>query len=778
LSRLFIIIAVIISITALVQAQDGQGNLSRDTENGLWNNVISAVEVEGVQSADTFLVINSSGLVPGDLLNPGVVQDAVKDVYGLGLFSDVQIDASSFKNGVKVIIKVTEFPKLRKLKLSGNKDIKAKKIKESLSLFEGRLVSPEEIQNNIEKIKNLYSEKGHLLADVAVKRIPVEDSIGQADIEFDISEGKKVKIEGITFSGNQRFPDSKLRGKMSTKQKSFFRSGNFNRDKYLDDKDKVIDFYKNEGYIDAVILDDTIWYSQDMTRMFINIDLQEGSRYYFGDMTWEGNSIIGNDKFQKGMKIKPGTIFNQKKYDETIANFHELYQDEGYWYAQIDEKTIPRGDTLDFHLTVTENKPVHIRLVNVENNQKTMEKVIRREIIVKPGTVFKRSILTRSLRDLMVLNFFSNIEPGWDILPDGDIDLKLKVTEKETGQFSIGAGYSAVDKFVATIGLGVPNLFGTGQTATIDAQLGSRRTTFSLSYLEPWLLDTPTSLSLSLYNQDRDWYSWFTERRTGGDIEIGRRLRWPDNYFRIYGGYRLERVDYRNISSTYISENQGNPFSVDKQNWPLTTSAMSLSLVRDSRDLSQFATKGSIITWKGELAGTPILGGSWNYFQQSVTAEYYKTMFWKVVLMGRAKYGSMGGIYHGDDDIPYGERFAPGGVQSDGVIRGYDDGLVGPFNSSGAFLKGRFELIYNLELTIPISEQQFYIILFADAGNSYLERKSIHLFNHYYRSIGPGFRVLIPMVGIMGFDFGYALDGAERGYKGHWKTHFQIGRGF
>jgi outer membrane protein insertion porin family len=146
--------------------------------------------------------------------------------------------------------------------------------------------------------------------------------------------------------------------------------------------------------------------------------------------------------------------------------------------------------------------------------------------------------------------------------------------------------------------------------------------------------------------------------------------------------------------------------------------------------------------------------------------------------MGRVRYGAMGGIYHGNQDIPYTDRFAPGGVDPDGTIRGYDDGLVGPFDKNGAFLRGRFELLYNLELTIPVSEQQFYVLLFADAGNAYLTRDDIHLTRGYVRSFGPGFRVLIPLVGIMGFDFGYALDSVNGSKKGVWKTHFQIGRGF
>lgn len=772
--RCRLILALALLSAVLAKAQTGQMSEPGGATSLPENATITTVTVDGIYSADTFLVVNSSGLIPGDRLTPGLIQDAIKGVYALGLFSDVQIDVSPDRNGVALMIKVVEYPKLRQLSFSGNKKIKKDKLKESLTLFEGRLVSPEAVKNSIEKIKSLYAEKGYLLVEVNTEQKPVEGDSNMVDLKFDLNEGQKVKVAHITFSGNTHFTDKKLRGQMSTKQKSLFRGGGFDREKYLADKDKVVEFYKDHGYIDAYVTGDSIRYSADSTRMSIDIGLSEGDIYYFGNIGWEGNKIFTDPKLKDTIKFKPSQIYSQKKYDETLAKMHEMYQDEGYWYANIEEKTSARQETLDFHLTITENDPVHIRLVNIEGNDKTKEKVIRRELTIKPGTVFKRSVLGRSLRELMVLNFFSNVEPGWDILPNGDIDLKIKVSEKETGQFSVGAGYSQVDKLVGTIGVGIPNLFGTGQTATLDLELGGRRNTFSLSYLEPWLLDTPTSVSTSVYLQDRQWYNWFNERRTGGDVQVGRRLRWPDSYFRVYTGYRLEQVNYLDITQEYKDNNIDNPYSVDKQNWPLTTSSASLTILRDSKDLAQFATRGSVVSMRNELAGS-VLGGSWNYFKQVYTTEYYKTLFWKVVLMGRAKFGQMAGLHKVDGDIPYSERFAPGGVDPDGTIRGYDDGQVGPRDYRGAFLRGRFELIYNLELTIPISEQQFYIVLFADAGNSYLSLKDIKPFKRYYRSAGPGFRVLIPLVGIMGFDFGYPFDGLD---KGRWKTHFQIGRGF
>jgi outer membrane protein insertion porin family len=767
-------IAAVLCLAASARAQPEAGSGLDDLGGGIWQRTIVSVDIEGIHSADTFLVLNSSALVPGEIVTPGLVQDAIKGVYGLGLFSEVGIDADPAEAGVKLTIKVKEYPRLNDLKFSGNKKIKTKKFKETITLFEGRLVSPKEKKNNIERIKSMYAEKGYLLVNIETEQSEVEDQAGLVDLEFKIAEGEKVRVGKITFSGNRIFTDKKLRGKMSTKQKGFFRSGSFDEEKYLEDKDKIIGFYKKEGYIDAVILGDSIWYSENKTRMFVEIELREGERYYFGSLTWEGNTLFPDEDFRKRVKFKEGQVYNQEKFDETLFKFHEMYQDQGYWYAQFDEENNARGDTLDFHWNITENDPVHIRLINIVGNTKTHEKVIRRELLIKPKTIFKRSILGRSLREVMILNFFADVTPDWDVLPNGDIDLKIKVEEKPTGQFSVGAGYSAVDKVVGTIGLGVPNLFGTGQTATLNLDLGKNRSTFDISYLEPWFLDTPTSLSGNLYLQERNWYNWFTERRIGGSVRVGRRLRWPDNYFRIFSGYRLELVDYPKINDSYIDSNLNNPYSVDKQDWPLITSSASLTILRDSRDLPLFPTSGSVVSWRGELGGT-FLGGDWNYLKQIYSAEYYRTVFWKVVTMIRAKYAEIDGIYHGEDDIPYTERFAPGGVDPDGTIRGYDDGRVGPYDRNGAFLRGRFELIYNFELTVALADQQFYILLFADAGNAYRNLKDIRLFKRYYRSVGPGFRIVIPLIGIMGFDFGYAFDGLQRD---RWNTHFQIGRGF
>lgn len=744
--------------------------------NDYYGSTIASVKLSETAAADSFLVFNASGLVPGEIITAGKVQDAIKNIYALGIFSDVAIKGKKVSGGVELLIEVEAYPRVSEIRFEGNKKLKEKTLKKTVTIYEGRIVSPGTVKSNVGRLMDLYEDKGYLLARVESEVTPDEKQPDRVVLTFKIDEGRKVKIKDITFSGNSFFDDDKLRSKMSTKRKSFFRSGSFDSEEYREDKQKIVDFYKKEGFIETVVTGDSIWYSDDFKWLYIKLYVTEGERYYFGEFTWEGNTLFTDDEIASVFKVKEGQKYNQEKYDETLFKLHELYQDEGYWYSQIDDKKTPHDNTLDVHFKITENDPVYVRMIHVEGNTKTKDKVIRRELKVKPNTIFKRSVLGRSLRDVMILNFFGNVTPDWNILDNGDIDLIVKVEEKPTGQFQMGAGYSARDKIIGTLGLGFPNFLGGGQTVSFDVEFGKIRNTFNISYFEPWLFDTPTSLGLSIYVQERRWYDWFTEGRRGGSLRVGRRLRWPDNYFKLFTSYRLEELKYFDIEQSYMDKYKDIPYSVDKIDWPQRTSSMSLTIERDSRDLAMFATKGSVVYWSGELAGT-FLGGYWNFWKQIVGTEYFYTPFWKFTFVLKGKWGIMNGIYEGDKDVPYSERFTPGGTDPDGVIRGYPDSQVGPRSLDGGYLGGRGEVIYNFELTIPLAEQQFYALLFFDAGNAYRTGDELkrNLVTNFYKSFGFGFRVVAPMIGIIGFDFGYPLDGED---KGDLRPHFQIGRGF
>jgi outer membrane protein insertion porin family len=301
-------------------------------------------------------------------------------------------------------------------------------------------------------------------------------------------------------------------------------------------------------------------------------------------------------------------------------------------------------------------------------------------------------------------------------------------------------------------------------------------------------LGTPTLVGAEIYNINRNWYDDFIEGRRGGAIRLGRRLRWPDNYFRLYLRYRLEDVRYYDFDDSYrlvngetVINSRGEsvyiPYSSSLLNFNeewLRTSSISFTIERDSRDLPIFATSGSAISYTGEVSGG-ILGGRWEYYKHLFVASKYIPIKWGIALIGSAKFGYISAA--NNDLIPYSERFTPGGTDPDGNVRGYPDASVSPRNIGGSLLGGMSEVIYNAQLQFPILKGQLYTMLFADAGAAYLSKNEIRPFSHLYKGVGVGFRLVIPGVGVIGFDFAYPLDEMRGETKG-WRPHFQISQGY
>lgn len=744
---------------------------------------ISKIEVEGNRTADSTLIINMSGLSRGMELDPYVTQDAIRRLYAMDLFSDIQIKGEETPYGIKVTLVVKEYPKLTQIDISGNKKVKKEDIKEKLKVVEGQLISPTQVKEEVKNIKSIYEEKGYLLAQVESEVVESEIP-GGVTLKLKIDEGKKVKIKKIHIKGNQVFDEGKVRKQMKNKQDSFFRSGEFDPEKYEEDKGRIVEFYQKEGYLDAEVVSDSIWYDSSRKDMYIQITVYEGPQYEFGDVSWEGNTKFSDDILKKAIKFEKGKVYDQEKYDKTLEELHGIYLEEGYLYTQILDETKTKGNVVDIHYSFSEGIPANIRKINISGNTRTREKVIRRELWVKPGQRFKRSRLMRSLRDVMYLNYFGNVVPDYEVLENGDIDLTIKVEEKPTGQFSFGAGYSERDKLVGTIGLGTPNLFGRGQTLQLSWEFGKTLQNVQLSFTEPWFLDTPTSVGFDIYNTNRRWYDEFTEERRGIGLRLGRRLSWPDNYFRLFLRYRLEDVRYFEFQ-TYtdtlgVKRVLPELEYLTKIKWPQRTSSFDFTLVRDSRDLPQFATSGSVISWNAEFAGG-LLGGDWSYHKHIFLLSKYIPSLWKFVLVAKAKFGLID-TYGKDGEIPYSERFSPGGVDPDGIIRGYPDGTIGPRDQQGFLMRGRSVLVYNFEYQFPVVEQQIYGLLLADLGNAYLRVRDVQplAFKNLYKSAGFGVRLIVPNMGIIGFDMAYGFDYPDPLNRDHgeWRPHFNFGTSF
>jgi len=744
------------------------------------------IKVEGNIQSSAELIKNVAALTIGSELTGTKIQDAVKNLYAQGIFRDIAIDAEEISGGVVLTIIVSEYPQLTSIEFKGNDKISDKDLKELLRLAPGGYIADNLILRAKEKIEQKYESKGYFLTSVDPDLEYAPDS-SRADLTFNIKEYSKIKVKKVFISGTKQLKAEELVKKMSNRKHGFLRSSDFKIEKFPEDKEKIVEYCNTKGFMDAHIVSDSFAIDTAANRMTIYIDMYEGPRYYFGETDFKGNDLFSSEKLSKALKYKAGEVFNQEKYDESMGELYAAYQEEGYLRVRILDDRSTLDSTIDIHYEILEGLPSQINLIEIVGNTKTKDKVIRRELLARPGQTFKRSTLMRSLRDVMQLNFFSDVVPDVRDLPNGDVDLLIKVEEKPTGQVSAGAGYSGQDKLVGTFGLGIPNFRGMGQSVNLNVDFGSRRNSISLGFTEPWFFGTPTLVGGEVFNLNRQWYDDFTEGRRGGSIRLGRRLRWPDNYFKVYWRYRLEDVRYFEFSDSYLAQNgetvinsDGSVTYVSFENslvhfgeeW-LRTSAMSFTIERDSRDLPVFATSGSRITYTGEQAGG-FLGGKWEYYKHLFSAHQYLRIHKGIALVGKVKYGYISS--KNNDLIPFSERFTPGGTDFDGTVRGYDDASLSPRSRTGSILGGMSEAIYNLELQLPVISGQMYLLGFADAGAAWLSKEEIKPFSHLYKGLGFGFRLVVPGVGVIGFDFGYSLDNSyERGQG--WKPHFQISQG-
>ncbi len=793
------------------------------------------LEVVGNRIATTSLVLGVSSIQKGVTLTPTIIQETIRRLYGLGMFADVGIEGEQVTGGIKIYIVLKELPKLGELHISGNKVFKTKDITEKLRLGVGGYISNYLIEEKKQDILKMYADKGYFQAEVTHSMTYNSDST-DASLKYEITEHSKVKVDKVVMTGNVRVPAKELVKKMRNRHRGFLKSSDFAQEKYDDDLQKVTDEYHKKGYLDAYLLSDSTRIDTSINRMTVYLNVYEGPLYYFGKATFKNNQEMKVAFLEKALKYKEGQVFNSEQYDKSLTEIYTTYQEIGHLHVRVDDQKVTRADSiLDVTYDITEGLPSHINLIKIVGNSKTKDKVIRREFSVLPGQVFSRALLIRSVRDAMALNYFSNVEPAPIDLPNGDVDLEMKVSEKQTGQISAGAGYNSTDGLVGNFGLGIPNLGGNGQNLSFNVQRGSSLSSFSISFTEPWLFGRPTSLGTDIFSNNRRWYDEYTEGRVGASVRVGRRLKWPDNYFRIYGSVQWERNRFYDFDSTYKAENSykyyyyrdygtiGKKDTFDiyqnriqnigpypgsilayKGLWN-TAAQFAFTVTRDSRNLPEFATKGSQLSYTFENTGG-VMGGFWHFQKHSFSAAKFIPILGKMALAAKVQYGAITAP-SGDERILLSERFTPGGTAYEGIVRGFDDGALTPDSvvtqtdtlvlihptdttttpwtadttkvastpSYKVRVYGKFMFVSNIELQIPIASQQFYGLLFFDAGNSWLNRRDV--LNKLYKSVGFGFRIVVPSIGTIGFDFGYPLD-LRSGQKPTWKPHFQMGTTF
>ena len=777
---------------------------------------LKGIEVEGNTLTNSDVIIFTSGLKEDNVLKAGDFSRGIKQLWQSGLFNDIQIYINEeTEEGISVTIAVEEAPILGEIIITGDKKVSKTKIEEAIGLRTGQRIPEFQIEAGKSKVLDLYSEEGFLLAtvDVSIEEAKVDTSVANQkraentrDLSISINEGSRVKINNIVFIGNEYISDRRLRKVLKeTKQQRwyFFWRSSFDDNKFQDDKEKLKAFYQKRGYRDAMVIADSISYSEDKKKMAIWLTLNEGPKYYYRNFSWDGNELYTDEQLSNALGISNGEAYNEEDLQKGIyERAQSLYMDKGYIYSNIIPEISPAGkDSIDVHLSVIENQKVYVRNINILGNTRTHENVIRRELKLYPGDVFSRQKLIRSQREVWILNYFGNVVP--DVIPvdDDKVDLEITVEEKSSERANLNVGYTKEYGMTGGGGIEFMNFRGKGQRFMFSASTGlsggstynyyggerSKYHSFSLSFTDPMINDTPNLVGGSLFYSFRgastQYYYPLDLTVMGGSLMWGRRFRWPDDFFRGQWGLQVTQKVYNGTQDDLDLYTGGLEQSVGVN--------ISQTITRDSRDRPEFTSSGSRMIWNTTVSGG-ILGGNEDFHKHKLSLEWYSPLVSKFVLVNSFNAGIIGKIATKDDErsiIPYDERFIMGGngIPYGNMLRGYDDNAIGPLSTSGSPIGGNSMLRFTTELRFLLSENPvIYALAFAEMGNVWANKDMTEPFHltrtgplNLKRAAGVGIRFFMPMIGMLGFDIGYGFDDIiGDGEPQGWKTTITFGQQF
>jgi outer membrane protein insertion porin family len=702
----------------------------------------------------------------GDMFKAKQLSSDLKAIFSMGFFDDVRIESEDAPDGKTVLIKVKEKPTIRVIRFEGNDVFDDDEMqKDILDIQTGSILNIARVRRNVERIKDSYEEKNYHNVRVDYKVLPLENN--QADIEFVIQEGQKLLIEKIVFSGNTHFEDDDLKDIMKTAEKGFFSwitsSGDLNTDDLDQDTTRIAAYYQNHGYIQARVSDPQINFLDEYIEVAIKID--EGPQFKVGNVTITGEELVlPMPELEKRLSIKREKFYNRESIRNDVLSLTDLYSDLGYAYANIAPKIEQDPDNLlvDITFNIDKGKPVYFEKIIISGNSKTRDKVIRRELKVYEQELYSGLRLKRGVRNLHRLDYFEDVKI--DTLKgsaDDKMILKVDVTEKPTGNFSFGGGYSNIEQVFGMVSLTQRNLFGRGQTLQAKAQIGSRTNRFDIKFTEPWLFDIPLSGGIDLYNWDRD-YDEYQKNSIGGAL----RTNYPVyDYTRAYLSYVYDISDIYDV----LPEASDSIKAFEGTN---AKSAVSGALRWDSRDRIFNASRGSQHSLILEYAG---LGGDIGFTKSTASTAWYIPLFYDFVGFAHGKLGYM--KEQDDKALPDWEKYYLGGINS---LRGYDWREVGPkeISSAGTLVPvgGEKMLQFNFELHIPLIKQAGVVgILFYDTGNAWRSEQDYDLAD-LRSSVGYGFRWYSP-IGPIRLEYGYVLD-PEPGQEQSGRWEFAMGAAF
>jgi outer membrane protein insertion porin family len=739
---------------------------------------IGSIGVIGTNYVNRSQIIKISGLDKKDKVTGDGISQAIKDLWTSEWFSDVKIYALEPDNeSIDLVIKVEENPRMAKLFISGCDELSKDQIKETFETHHKMILTSYNLAKIKEKIENLYLSEGFLQTQVNTHTVPSDSQLVNLIVEID--EGEEVEISKISFRGNHSFEDDDLKDAMlEIEEEGFWGSGKFSAEGLQRDLERVLSYYRSNGYRDAEIIGDSISYNTDKSEMYIDIRIEESIPYYVSQIEFEGNTEFSDFELYQKLGFQKNDRYNSEKIREAVnTRLLDNYYELGYLFTNITPKEVPAAkDSLKITFVVDEGKEVKVRNVSIAGNTFTKEKVIRRELKVLPGDVFNKNAVYESQRKLMMTNYFANAMPQIEPVDDEHVDVTFDVDEKILLFPDFSGGWSEQGGFTGGLGLQMNNFLGNGQSVGIKTSLGQYTKSGSFNIHEPWLFDKPISAGLSLYYSDQsENYSGYSQKSVGGALQIGHKLDWIDENLRVDWTYRYDNTSLGNFSQSII---ESNPNGLAAQRWPLTTSSIKQVISRNTMDRPDFPTTGSNLFFANEVAGG-ILGGNTNYHKHQLGGEWYTPLTEDLVFTANFHTGIVNGFGF-NSEIPYLERFFLGGglMGSSLPLRGYaDPRSIESIDRTGGttVMKYGVEMRYRI-LNAPL----LYVLTFAETGESWNSVNQINLGN-LRRSAGFGIRVEVPYLGVVGVDAAYGFDtfNPVTGRKeGQWQFHIVLGNIF
>ncbi len=760
-THLFAIITVVLSLFV-------QSSLYGAEEIGPTKNFfkIDEIQIQGLKKVEPEAVLEKIGAQKGMMLDNYLVKRDLEKIYALKYFETVEAYQDVVKGKNVLIYKVIEKPIITKIIYEGNDELSEDDLKSSVKSREYAILDVNTIKSDVAAIQKAYEEKGYYLSNVTyeLRRINAEN----VDVVFKIREFDKVRVKKVIFLGNKAFSDKELKEIMETREEGLFSfmsgSGNFKEFNFNTDIERLKYFYKTKGYLQVNVGTPQITVSEDKKWVFITIDVTEGPQFSVNDISFVGELLFPEDELRDSIQLKTGDTYSEELLRLDIQNLTEKYQDEGYAFVNVLRtlRVVPGENKVDIEFSFEKGKIAYFGKITVKGNTKTRDKVIRRELKIREGERFTGSGLRLSKENVNRLGFF---EPGSvifnTITPRGSddvLDVEINVKERNTGQISLGAGYSTATGAFMQASIAQNNFRGLGQNLSFSLSISDTNQTFNLGFTEPYLFDTKWTAGFDIFRTKNETSDSFSYKKEGFDIRVG----YPIfDYTRLFLTYKLEDTTISAVNDPTIDPVIENGIA----------SSIKVTLLHDERDNRMEPTKGWYASLSSEYTG---LGGDKKYLKNDTDLRYYYRVWGDLILRSRLYAGKM--EYVDSYPIPRSEKFTLGGARN---LRGFDYEAVGPLKTvpdnngvlrtfnEGSLVAG----FTQIELEHPLArEAGLKWVVFFDAGDA-AKFEDFDTKMDY----GFGFRWFSP-IGILRFEFGYPINPGPKDSGSQF--HFDIGQLF